>query len=68
LIAVPVAFRAGVPDLGGAVTLFDGLDASGGYRWDAAKDGQSFIVARASGATDRRPLTLVQNWASALTK
>jgi hypothetical protein len=66
LIAVPVTFRAGAPDVGKAVTLFDGIDLSVGYRWDVAADGQRFIVARDSRPPDRRPLTLVQNWQSAL--
>jgi len=59
------SFSAGVPR-----PLFDPLidSASPARMWDVSPDGERFLVTRPLDAPNVEPLTLVQNWASALGK
>ncbi len=63
-IQLSPAFSAGVP-----AVLFDPQLRSGpGRMWDVSADGERFLVNRLLEAPEVEPLTLVQNWASLLTK
>jgi len=68
LMAVGVGGKRGVFEFGPVKALFGPLRLQG-YFYDAAADGQRFlIVAPAEQRTDTAPITVVQNWTAGLKK
>jgi Tol biopolymer transport system component/DNA-binding winged helix-turn-helix (wHTH) protein len=65
LMAAEVRIRADTIEVGAVSELFGGIELGAGYYYDVTADGQR-ILAVMRNRTSPVPITLVQNWASAL--
>jgi hypothetical protein len=68
LMATDVAIKGGTLEVGAARSLFDLVDVAGFSSFDVSADGQRFLLLSAPEQQSAEPLTLIQNWASALKK
>ena len=68
-MAVEVRENGSSLEVGRVQPLFGGLHSSAfSTEYDAALDGQRFLVAIQTGLPASEPLTLVQNWTAGLKK
>ena len=68
LMAAEVAEQNGTLEVGRVQRLFDGIVTRFGLTYDAAPDGQKFLVVVDEAVQSARPLTLLQNWTATLRK
>jgi Tol biopolymer transport system component len=70
LMSAAVSGEKGVFDVGPVRTLLGGVSGGGSARrrWDAAPDGQHFLVTLENSNDEIVPITLVVNWMAALKK
>jgi Tol biopolymer transport system component/DNA-binding winged helix-turn-helix (wHTH) protein len=68
LMAAEVGIQGDTLEVGAVRELFSGIPLGAGYFYDVSADGQRVLAAVRMAATqkDSEPITLVQNWATAL--
>jgi Tol biopolymer transport system component len=69
LMAAEVTIKGDTVNVGTIRELVGGIEVGGEYFYDVTADGQRILAAvRAAGQTSPPPITLVQNWTTALKK
>ena len=69
LMAAEVRISSGTVEVGAVHALFDGIPLTNTYLYDVSADGQRILAAVPAGSQKAPgPITLVQNWTSALKK
>ena len=69
LMAAELRISGETVKVGAVRELFSGIPASPGYLYEVSADGQRILVPVPAGSQKaHEPITLVQNWAAALTK
>lgn len=66
LMSVEVNYKGGTLEFGKPQALFEPIRVGQGPSYDVAPDGKRFLVIRNPERADGEPLTVVQNWVTAL--
>ena len=62
LMAAPISFASGVPEVGTITPLFGTLPIASGFPYDVSADGQRFLTVVPPDGVGLSQLTIVRNW------